>query len=365
MQLPLASRKGRTEGLFLLLGLVVAGFFAYWAWTSPGGTQAPPPDLALPSLEQNDPFLVVAPIPPRPAPAPAPDRPPLPPDSSYHNREALDSQVRGRILLPDWAPEAGTASVTLSPQSDEGEILTRTLLLPEREFHFPGLAFGSWALHATAGEFKSGKILLTTSSKVPDHFITLPLEPDTVILGQVLDQVGARVIGISVHARMVPAEGVVTNFPVATATTEDDGFFRLTGLRQGLWEVSPGTPRNPLADPLRLHLAGSEARLDLRVGILGAARIAVLEKKSLARVDAARIVARLVHGTTNRAGHGASATTGEDGMAILPHLPVGDYVFTVFAPDHRRTVLRGRVESGVTLELGVHLPRTSATRGGL
>ena len=364
MQLPLASRNGRAEGLFLLLGLVAAGF-AYWAWTSPAENEAPPPGLDLPALKDGDPVPVVAPIPPRPAPAPAPDRPPLPPDSPYHNREALDSQVRGRILIPDWAPDVGAVSVTLSPQSGDGETLTRTLLRPERDFNFPGLAFGSWSLQATAAEFRTGKILLTTSTQVPDHFITLPLEPDTVILGQVLDQVGARVIGISVHARMIPDEGEANHLPVATATTEEDGFFRLTGLRQGLWEVSPGTPRNPLADPLRLHLAGPEARLDLRVGILGTARIAVLEKKSLARIEAARIVPRLVHGSTNRAGHGASATTGEDGMAILPHLPAGDYVFTIFAPDHRRTVLRGRVEAGATLELGIHLPRAAAPRDGL
>ena len=58
MQLPLASRNGRAEGLFLLLGLVAAGF-AYWAWTSPAENEAPPPGLDLPALKDGDPVPVV------------------------------------------------------------------------------------------------------------------------------------------------------------------------------------------------------------------------------------------------------------------------------------------------------------------
>ncbi len=366
MQLPLASRKGRAAGLFFVIFSTVTGFF-YWAWANPDNEETPLENTNLANQAPKEESPTASAVDQSESLAPTTNRPVLPPDSPYHHRDALDSLIRGKLLSPNWAYLTNPVTVTLTSQSNRTEQQTLSINPSEhkQDFIFSNLPFDSWSIEATTPGFRSSKTLLTTSAEIPDYFITLPLEPDTVILGQVLDTAGTRVVGIPVYAQLMPSAGGKQIRPTTTTKTEEDGFFHLTGLRKGLWEISAGTPRNPIGEPLRLNLAGPEARIDIRIEMLGSTSITVLEKQTRKPIAGARIVARLIESAQNRAGHGTSATTDQTGIALLPHLPAGDYTFTVFALDHRRTVRRGRVEAGQTLELHLPLPRASSSQDGL
>lgn len=153
-------------------------------------------------------------------------------------------ELRGRVVGPDGAPVAG-ASVS-SAQTEmvwgmDGEALQSggTIAVSDAEgrFHARGLAPNK-ALVLTAR--KSGLIGVRSepfvlAADTPAKDVVLRMEKGGVLVGQVVDDVGSPVEGVSVNAWPENGDGAYSGGQV---TTRADGAFRLAGTGAGTWFVN-------------------------------------------------------------------------------------------------------------------------------
>lgn len=332
------------------LALVAGAALLLWALEVRSSTRAPVP--AAPAAEPPSPPLA-------PAVAMDPTVQPLvdlagtvlPPDHRPDDRLPLAAVVRGLLVAaPDVAlpPEA---QVELAPQGNGGATpRIARIRAPERAFRFDEVPFGDWKVRLKAPGYQDFTALVTTSTRNPDVSLVLPLVHANRISGRVLDAAGRPVGGLTVTAQRI------TDAPDRAAAalrgvTDADGYFTILGAELDRYRVHPGEPRNPLGPAVEIHLAGAEAWASLAVPLTGRASVVVSDVASGAPLPGVKVVAARIE--SGAAGFSAAATTTPDGRIAFPHLPPGEYAFTAYGAEQRRTVVRARVEADQGTEVTI------------
>ncbi|HEX9794265.1 MAG TPA: carboxypeptidase-like regulatory domain-containing protein [Planctomycetota bacterium] len=297
---------------------------------------------------------------------PSADGAALPPDSPYRGRIALDSLVRGRVTVARRADFPAFVEVAVLPQGEavEGapaaDLRSVSVGADAPDFRFGNLPFGDWKVVLRAPGYRELSLLITTSAEQPDHYLILPLQRSAALKGRVIDLAGRPVAALPVTARPVHDDPTLAVRPL-TGRTEEDGTFAIHGAEPGRYRIWPGTSGNELAEPRLVQLAGEEAWAEFAVPVLGRALVSAVEFTSGAMLTGVKVLARL-EGSLDSA-HTASAMTGSDGRASFPHLPPGEYSFTGYGDDLRRTVVRGRVEPDTALPVTIRMRRFETSGG--
>ncbi len=118
-------------------------------------------------------------------------------------------------------------------------------------FAFEGLASGSYYVYARKPGFfetregSTGGIakLIDLSS---DSSVTVKLSPEAVISGTITDSDGLPVQRLPVQCvKLTVQDGRKQWMPSGNATTDEDGYYRMSGLREGTYRVVAGPSQVP------------------------------------------------------------------------------------------------------------------------
>lgn len=266
----------------------------------------------------------------------------LPPDSPYRNGLAPEhALVRGRVVADEWIVWPSEVQIELVSQI-EGQWPTRhtTATRQDPNFKFERVPFGNWKIRLHAPGFESLFQLLTLEARIPDQHVILQLRSSNQILGRVLDANGQPMTGMMVTARPRLDDPSKAALPIK-ALSEAEGRFSIKNVRPGTYWVHAGPPSSPLGEIQEIYLGGSEAYVDLIMPAVGHARVDVREKLSRKPLQGIKVIAQLL--ARNKRSHQETVLTAQDGRAVFPHLPPGEYTFTVFGSGYHRDVARAQV----------------------
>ena len=250
----------------------------------------------------------------------------------------VEATVTVLLALPAWAEMPEVVRVELIPQGSNPA--TKRHLWTKnggRLVQFDDVPFGSWQVRCAPRGFQAVEVPLSVSEAAPNPRQVLNLKPARSIRGRVLDSTGSPAAHVPVSAR--PVEAIV-GFTVtrATATTDEEGRYRLTGLPEGKYWVFAGELRSAIGPMIEVDLLGDEVWADLTIPRLGSAEITAIDSKTQLPISGMRVQAeRITHAEEGVAGHVTFKQTGDDGVAHFPALPPGQYAFTFLLPASYKT----------------------------
>jgi hypothetical protein len=163
--------------------------------------------------------------------------------------------------------------------------------------------------------------------------------------GVVLRPDGLPVAGLEVRVRTIRRNKVA-----GSTRTDETGAYTLN-VPAGRYTLDIGLVESPLAfAPDRLRLDPGENRYDLRSPELGGIRVEVVAEAGGAPVEGAEVVAK------ERYGREWKATTGSDGRAEFPNLPVGTYRVLLMARRRRVAEQSQMLFAGANPEVRLSMP---------
>lgn len=269
--------------------------------------------------------------------------------------------VQGRVTAANWVVWPAGIEIRLLSQEDGTQI---GLAGPSEEaprFRFERVPFGHYRLTIQAPECVEQSLLVTISAEQRDQFLAVPLIPAASIVGTVRDEVGKPVAKMPVAALFhsdAPGRSQVPR----VATTDEQGNYRITGLRDGQWEVYVGSGRHPLSEVKVLGISreAPEAWADFVVPVMGSAAVVVdfLDGPEVAAEDwkSMKIQAVLQGGER---GFNESLPLRADGSAYFPALPEGTYQFVAFGGPYRRVMREAAVAPEVPAKVTIPMRRYS------
>lgn len=349
------SNQGRTAlwvpGLLLMLAAAVV-----WVWNS--GTENSEPDPTDDSgFEEPGPSDIDV------------SRGQLEVDQGVKQRQEAENLpelprfgvVQGRVTAARWVHWPSGIELKLSDQADGKQIAFAGPSEEEPRFRFEDVPYGNYRLTITAPECVEQSLLLTVSAEQRDQFLAIPLTPAASIVGTVKDELGKPIAQIPVAAIFYSDAPGRSQVPYL-ATTDENGAFRITGLRDGEWQVFVGSGQHPLSDVKILGISreAPEAWADFIVPRMGSATVKVhfLDGAEVAKEDwkSMKIQAVLQGGER---GFNQSLPLRADGSIRFPALPNGEYHFIAFGGRYRRVMRQASVAPDVPTEVTIPMRRYS------
>lgn len=344
---PRTSNLGRTAlwvpGLLLLLAMAVG-----WVWFGGAGSDEPEPPgpYGEGSLDPSDIGVQQA---------------ELEVDEGVRERaEASEipelprfGVVQGRVTAARWVTWPAGIELRLLDQADGSEFALTSASEEQPRFRYERVPYGNYRLTIQAPECVEQSILLTVSAQQRDQFLAIPLVPAASIVGSVTDELGKPVAKMPVAAVFHSQEPGRNQVPYL-GMTDEEGKYRITGLRDGEWKVYVGSARHPLSEERVLGISreAPEAWADFVIAPMGSATITVdfLDGAEAAAEDWKSMKVQAVLQGGER-GFNESLPLRADGSVRFPALPTGQYQFIAFGGPYRR-VMR---EAVVTPEMAASI----------
>ncbi|MGB0951867.1 MAG: hypothetical protein ACPG31_01460 [Planctomycetota bacterium] len=349
------SNQGRTAlwvpGLLLMLAVAVV-----WVWNSGTGSNEPDPTDTSGFGEPGPSDIDVS-------------RGELEVDQTVKDRQEAENLpelprfgvVQGRVTAAKWVTWPSGIELKLSDQEDGKQIALAGPSEEEPRFRFEGVPYGNYRLTIAAPECVEQSLLLTVSAEQRDQFLAIPLVPAASIVGTVKDEFGKPVAQIPVAALFHSDAPGRSQVPYL-ATTDEEGKYRITGLRDGEWQVFVGSVHHPLSEMKVLGISreAPEAWADFIVPRMGSAKVQVdfLDGADAAKEDwkSMKIQAVLQGGER---GYNQSLPLRADGSVRFPALPNGEYHFIAFGGSYRRVMRAASVAPDVLAEVTIPMRRYS------
>lgn len=271
-------------------------------------------------------------------------------------------KVVGQVACPDWATPPGEIVIDLRPQAGTEAEARRIRVYADRlHFEFANIKAGNWELEARADGFQSFKALYTFTPGQRRISLLVPMVPANLLRGRVSNHRGLPAAHCAVSALRVVEDTSRAVLPLI-GRCDENGEFSIEGVRIGNYLVHPGPPRAPLADPIEIQLAGSEAWVELSIPATGQAKITTFDFKTSEPVAKLVVTARHWQPRTDptwieapRNAHLETARTDEFGVAQFFHLPPGEYSFTAQGHGYRQRVVRRAVITDKITELEIRV----------
>lgn len=301
---------------------------------------APPgePDTPLSSRQEASP----------PNPAPGLVEPPPGPIRIYGS-----AHVRGQIVLPPHTELTHRWTIDLVPLADASLPVRRAEGDADSlHFEFEGLPFGHYGITARSSGFEPTELALALNEGNAQMHLLMPMKSEIAIVGVALTQEGRPAVGLPVTAVGLPEIGEQGLMQTATAVTNEDGAFRIAGLEQRGYRVQPGEPRNPIGTQQQVYLAGDEAWVDISLPPVGRIEVTVYDREN----DGA-VLADTPLRAVSRTNTVLLATTGEDGVALFQHVPLGVWQVSISGIHHERAHANLLVENDRTSNLDLRTVR--------
>ena len=347
------SNQGRTAlwvpGLLLMLAVAVA-----WVWNSGTESVEPEPTDSPPEIERGPSDIDFSPgeleVDPlagqRTETADIPEMPRF-------------GVVQGRVTSAKWFAWPAGIELKLTDQAD-GALIAFTGASEELpRFRFEDVPYGNYRLTITAPECVEQSLLLTVSAEQRDQFLAVPLVAAASITGTVRDSFGKPVAQIPVAAIFHSTAPGRNQVPFV-AKTDEEGNFRITGLRDGEWEVYVGSGRNPLSEVKILGISreAPEAWADFVIPQMGTAVVTVdfLDGEEAAAEDWKSMKVQAVLQGGER-GYNESFPLRIDGTVRFSALPHGDYQFVAFGGPYRRVMRKATVTLGQPTKVTIPMRR--------
>jgi hypothetical protein len=212
--------------------------------------------------------------------------------------------------------------VTIGPPGfrvGEGEAATREARIPSGSDRcaFDSLPFGLYGVSVVAEgrPRSSGFSHVFLQAEAPHPLVRVVLHAAEVVDGTILDEDGAPVEGVRVS--LIPEEeggGRVR----AEARSNSAGDYRIEGVVDGFYSLRVGPEESPYVAPLRIQMAGSSLRHDVRLPRLGSLEVLVTDEAGRPLEDA-RVEG---YGPEGGTFHGRTDPTG---TFLARALPGGEY----------------------------------------
>jgi len=255
--------------------------------------------------------------------------------------------IRGRVVAANWVTWPGAITLSLMPQSGGPPIRTAPASEENPTFTFERVPFGNYTLKLTAAECLEQNLLLTLSVEQNNHFASIAIVPAASVIGVVVDEQGLPVVKIPVAAVFRSDLLGASQVPLM-ASTDENGQFRITGLRDGEYNIYVGSFRNPLSElkVIGISRQAPEAYVSFTVTKMGRATVSVdfLDGPQAAAEDwaAMRVQAtRMGEGL----GFSESLALGEDGLVHFTALPPGNYSFSAYGGPYRKVLRQASVSA--------------------
>ncbi|TAH37853.1 MAG: carboxypeptidase regulatory-like domain-containing protein [Planctomycetota bacterium] len=354
MPAPLTRARAGRAAAWLVLGLLLLGgaAAALVALTraQPAPQRGEPESAPGPAGEPAPAAGLDAEFDP-PVPPYEPDPRVYPPDHLRTGRAPTAAIVRGLVVADRDVGFPEIAVVELLPQAAGAAATQTARISPEQpQFRFDAVPFGAWKVRLHAPGYREYVALLSTSVEECDLHLVLPLRYAHVLRGRVFDSAGRSVAHLGVTAQRI-LDDPARVAPSFRGISDEQGEYRIEDVSPGRYRVQAGDGRSLLGEAREIVLAGAEAWVDLTVPLTGSATLVLTDAGSGAALADIKVVAARMD--SSEGGFSASALSGADGRVSFAHLPPGEYAFTAYGAQRRRTVLRGRVEVDLTTELTV------------
>lgn len=265
-------------------------------------------------------------------------------DLSYQPKFGI---VRGRVVAAHWVIWPRAITVSLISQSGGEVIGTAPASEEAPTFHFERVPFGNYTLKLTAAECLDQELLLTLSPEQNNHFTSIAVVPAASVIGVVVDEMGQPVEKIPVAVVLRSKNLGASQVPL-TSLTDENGQFRITGLRDGEFNVYVGSFRNPLSEiqVIGISREAPEAYVSFTVTKMGRATVTV---NFLDRTEAAAEDWLTMRVLATRSGEGLgfseSLPLGEDGKVVFTALPPGNYSFSAYGGPYRKVIRQASVNA--------------------
>ncbi len=307
---------------------------------------------------------------PPPSPQPQPSLPAPPPQAGELENQAQTQRstviqppshgsVRGRVVAEDWVIWPPGIELQLVPQAGGPPLQTLGVSSDHPRFAFEKVPLDHYRLILTAPDCLKQSLLLTVSADQPDQFFAVPLQPAASIVGQVVDADGRPVAHIPVAARFHSTALGASQVPITTSTGVD-GRFKISGLRDGEFEVYVGTFRNPLSEVQIIGISRNapEAWVSFTVGPMGSATIQInfLDGPEVAATDWRTLRVQAIRQSEGK-GFSESLALKKDGSVHFPALPPGDYSFVAYGGPYRHVGRQATVHADMPLTLSIPMRR--------
>ncbi|MDA0667870.1 MAG: carboxypeptidase-like regulatory domain-containing protein [Planctomycetota bacterium] len=265
-------------------------------------------------------------------------------DLSYQPKFGI---VRGRVVAAHWVIWPQAITVSLIPQSGGEAIGISPASEEAPTFRFERVPFGNYTLKLTATECLDQELLLTLSPEQNNHFASIAVVPAASVIGVVVDEMNQPVEKIPVAVVLRSNNPGASQVPL-TSLTDENGQFRITGLRDGEFNVYVGSFRNPLSEiqVIGISREAPEAYVSFTVTKMGRATVTVdfLDGTEAAAEDwlTMRVLA-------TRSGEGlgfsGSLPLGENGQVVFTALPPGNYSFSAYGGPYRKVIRQASVNA--------------------
>jgi hypothetical protein len=339
--MPQRSKLTGASPTILLVGLALLIAVSAWILWPDSASPIGDGDLNATNLANSDQVGLAA-------PDSQPVRGPVRRDSPL-----IQATVTVLLAIPAWATAPETVKIELIPQgSNPAQKRHLWTKAGSRHVRFDDVQFGSWLVRAAPRGFQATEVPLSVSEIAAAPRQVLNLVPSRSIRGRVIDATGAPVAKVPVSARPVEA---IPGFTVtrATATTDEEGRYRLSGLPEGKYWVFAGELRSAIGPMVETQLIGDEAWADLTIPALGSATITAIDELTQLPIEGIRVQAMRVD-PDGQPGHTTFKQTESDGTASFPALPPGLYDFTFLKPSiYKRTSRRFEVTANQDAPLRV------------
>lgn len=282
-----------------------------------------------------------------------------PPDRVEVVQTPTHGKIRGRVVAENWV--TWPSGITLSLALQEGGPPLETLGASEEfpQFAFERVPLGNYRLTLTAPDFVEQNLLIAVTALQVDQFMAVPLAPAASIIGTVVDRLGQPVASIPVAATFYSTAPGRSQVP-HTTSTDEDGAFRITGLRDGEFEVYVGTFRNPLSEVkvVGIHRGAPEAWVNFVVDAMGSATVQVdfLDGEEVAAQDWRTMRVQAVLDAKEK-GFSESLPLNAEGRVRFPALPPGDYSFVAYGGPYRRVSRKASVSTDLPAEITIPMRR--------
>jgi len=229
--------------------------------------------------------------------APPPVEPPSAPAPGAERTSVGEPERDSEIEIEESAPTSGSLRVVVvrkdgKPLEEEcvvaigppglpvegaARTTSRATIPPGRDrCAFDPLPFGMYAVSAVAESRTTGWAQVFVTPEAPHPLVRLVLSPARFVDGTILDEEGAPVEGVRVS--IVPEDEEAGRIR-AEARSNAAGYYRIEGVVEGAYSLRVGPEESAFFPPVRISIAASALRHDVRLASLGSLEVLVTDEE--------------------------------------------------------------------------------------